>query len=744
MILKNLWGRKTRTFLTLFGIAIGVAAVVALNALGDGFIQGYTAMSGGSGADLLVTQADSIDVMFSAVDATLGDALAGLPNVTQISGMVYTFAATDAVPYFIVYGYAPDSFAIEKFKIIAGEPLSRRGATGRSGKPLLLGRRAATDLKKQVGDSLRLYEGVFRIVGVYETGQPFEDGAAVILLEDAQALAGKARQVNAFLLKVRPETDLAALQARIEARFPKLTASTSAGFAADQDMLKYMYAYTWGISLIAVLIGGVGVMNTMMMSVFERTREFGVLRAVGWRSRQVLGLVLGESLVVGLIGGGVGILLGVLSVKGVEHVPAVSAMMPGKLSPWLFGQGIAVAVGLGLLGGGAPAWRAAQLLPAEAMRVESGASSRARKVPGALWRTLLRQPIRTGLTVVGIGIALMAMVLLGAMSAGMVEAFSGMMGSMGAQLIGVQANASVDLSQIDESSVRRIAGLPGVRAAEGFLTGYTALGDLPFFIVYGYPPRGLGIREFQIVEGAPLSGNRQVILGRVAAQNLNKQVGQNLRIFDSAFKIVGIFETGVPMQDGGCVLTLRDAQNLFGQPRKVSFMGVWLEDPRQVAAVRQAAAVRFPEVALSLAAEFTEDLTDFQMMEGMTWGIALMALFVGGLGMTNTMVMSVYERTREIGVLRALGWRRRRVLGMIVRESVALSLLGAAAGTLTGVALGYVLNALPVMQGFFTMRYSPGLFGQALLTAVLLGVVGGVYPAWRAANLPPVEALRYE
>jgi ABC-type antimicrobial peptide transport system permease subunit len=326
----------------------------------------------------------------------------------------------------------------------------------------------------------------------------------------------------------------------------------------------------------------------------------------------------------------------------------------------------------------------------------------------------------------------------------LLDAFDGLMTGGDAHLLGIERDASVDLSKIDEDIVRRIAVTPGVQAAEGFLTGYTTLGDLPFFIVFGYQPRGLSIREFPIVEGDPLSTNRQIILGRVAATNLRKRVGQTVRIFDSTFKIVGIYETGVPFQDGGGVVTLRDAQKLFGQTRKVSFMGIWLEDPEQVETVKQEIEARFPEISLGQASDFTENLTDMQMMEASTWGIALMALMVGGLGMTNTMVMSVIERTREIGVLRALGWRKRRVLWMIVRESVALSLLGGIAGTLAGVLFGLALNLLPMMQGFFTMQYNAGLFAQAFGTALVLGVIGGVYPAWRASKLQPVEALRYE
>jgi len=509
-------------------------------------------------------------------------------------------------------------------------------------------------------------------------------------------------------------------------------------------VLQYVYVFTGAVSLIAVLIGGVGVMNTMMMSVFERTREFGVLRAVGWRPSQVLNMVLGESLALSMLGGAFGILLGVAAVRAVENVPTVSGFLPGTFSLELFAQGVGVALGLGLVGGALPAWRASRLMPAEAMRTEGSSAKAPQRVRWAALRNILRQPTRTMLTVIGIGIAMMAIVLLGAMGEGVADTVTGMAGGMGAQLVGIEADASVDLSKIDEGVVQRIATMPGVQAAEGFLTGYTSVNNLPFFIVFGYQPRGRAIREFRIVEGQPLTTNRQMILGRVAAENLNKEVGDTMRIFDRAFKIVGIYETGVTFEDGGSVVTLRDAQRLFGQPHKVSFMGVWLEDKEQANAVAQRIEARFPEVDLSQASAFAESVTDIQAMQAMTWGISLMALVVGGLGMTNTMVMSVFERTREIGVLRALGWRRRSVLAMIIRESVILSLLGAVTGTVVGVILGLLLNLIPAMQGWVELKYSVGLFAQAFLTALLLGIVGGIYPAWRASRMQPAEALRYE
>jgi ABC-type lipoprotein release transport system permease subunit len=745
MILKSLLRRKTRTLLTVIGVAIGVAAIVALGAMADGFAEGYSTIGGGSGADLLVMQSDAIDVAFSAVDEQVGETLASISGVKQVDSMIYTFAATEGMPYFIVYGYNPGGFAVEHFKIVEGEPLSAQ-SSGRGGSPLIIGKMAADDLEKGVGDTFKLYETAFRIVGIYETGKPFEDGAAVILLEDAQVLSKHPHQANAFLLKLQDGEDAEEMRDRIERRFSDLMATLSADFTESQEMLAMVTGFTWAVSFLAVIIGGVGVMNTVLMSIFERTREFGTLRAIGWRPIQVLGLVLGESVVLCGLGGVVGAALGVGVVEAVKRVPLVGSLFPTTFSLDLFAQGIGTALALGLVGGLYPSWRASRLLPAEAMRYDGSSGSHASwlKVGGTALRNLFRQPTRTLLTLTGIGIAIMAMVSLGGLSKGMVESMTAMATGGGIHLAGMEAGASADLSALDQAIVRRIADVPGVESAEGFLTGYTAVGDLPFFVVFGYHPHGRAIRDFTIVEGEPVRTNRQIMLGRVAADNLEVGLGDSVRLFDISFRVIGVYETGVPFEDGGGVVSLRDAQNLFGQPRKVSFFGVRLEDPSRADAVIDAIETQFPEVSISKASEFSEDVADLKYMESSTWSIAFLALVVGGAGMMNTMVMSVFERTREIGVLRALGWRRRRILSMILRESVILSMLGGLVGVVLGVGVTLLLNRSPVVESFAEASFGLTLFVQVFFTALILGALGGAYPSWRASLLRPVEALRYE
>ena len=200
------------------------------------------------------------------------------------------------------------------------------------------------------------------------------------------------------------------------------------------------------------------------------------------------------------------------------------------------------------------------------------------------------------------------------------------------------------------------------------------------FVLQGYAPNEFAIQRFHIVEGEMLTGNRQILLGRLMADTLKRGVGDVVELSGMRFRVVGIYKSNVGWEQMGGVTTLRDAQNFIGRPRKVSMIGVKLEDPSQAQAIVNRINDEFPDVYAALAGEFAAEMPDIQTSNAMLDGISLMAIAAGGLTVLNTMLMAVFERTREIGVLRALGWRRRAVLGMILRESVLLGLLGGVVG----------------------------------------------------------------
>ena len=166
-------------------------------------------------------------------------------------------------------------------------------------------------------------------------------------------------------------------------------------------------------------------------------------------------------------------------------------------------------------------------------------------------------------------------------------------------------------------------------------------------------------------------------------------------------------ETGVAFQEIGVVIGLREAQALAGKPRQVALYAIKLRHPERAEAVRDRLDAQFPEIAVSLTSEFVESVADFQMMEEMVGQISFLVIIVGGVGMLNTMLMSVLERTREIGVLRALGWRRRRVLGMILRESLTLGAVSGVCGIPLGVGLAWGLAQMPGMGGYWIRATAP-------------------------------------
>ena len=743
MVFRNLWRRKARSLLTMFGIGIGVAAVIALGAMAEGIAAGYAAFAGGSGADLLVTKSDAGDLTLSTVDENVGERITQLAEVRNVSGVIFNMVSLEKIPYFIVGGYDPDEIAIQHFKIVEGQPLSRD-------KEIILGRQAADNLKKSVGDTVRLYETPYRIVGIYETGQSFEDGGGVISLSDAQAIFKKPRQVTFFEVQVRDPTQSDGVKARIEQLFDDLSVSEASDVADEQVTVQSMRAMAWGIGLIAVLIGGLGMMNTMVMSVFEQTREIGVLRAVGWRKGRVLRLIMSQSIVLSALGGLLGVGMGLGLVWLINRTPAISSYAPGIVEPALLIQGMVVALILGTVGGIYPAWRASGLSPIEALRYDSGAGDGNEpswaRVFGVTFRNLLRRRVRSLLTMGGIAIGVGLIVALGAITQGIIQDFTAFAAQGGAELIAMQANvADMGYSAIEERIGNAIAAMPEVQDVSGIVWGFSSGQDVPFLMIFGMEPNGAAIRHYRIVEGERIRGRGEIMLGSSAADTLEKQVGDVLRLPGGIFRITGIYETGIGYEEGGGVMALPDAQAAFDKPRQVSMLQIKVHDPTQVEAVRAQIENRFgDDVSVSTTATFIENSADIQNTKAMLGAIFALAILVGGVVVTNTMVMAVMERTREIGTLRAVGWRQTRVLWMILSESLLLGLIAAGLGVLVGVGLNLGLGAIPGVGNFISAAYTPQVILQAVTVSLFLGAAGGLYPAWHASRLRPVEALRYE
>jgi ABC-type antimicrobial peptide transport system permease subunit len=748
MVIKNLFRRKGRTLLTVVGISVGVAAIVALGALAEGFEASYNSMLFGSKADLVISQPDSFDISMSSVDESVGEAVSTMPEVDAVTGMIEGFVQTEGLPLFFVFGYPEDSYALDRFQIVDGDGL---GSTSGShqGKPLLLGSAAADSLNKIAGDTLRIGESSYRIIGIYETGDSFEDSGAVLPLRQAQEMLGKTRQVSILYVQLKDPQFEERFRTRMERLYTNLSVSTTSEYADKQIMGDALKGYSWAIAGLAILIGGVGMMNAQLMSVVERTREIGVLKAVGWSSRRVMGMILSEAFLVCLAGGVLGIVLAWLVLTIFSDVVKFFGTSAHDISGGLILQAFIVVIVMGLIAGMYPAWRASKLDPIEAIRYEGGTSGESlRRFPvgGMAVQSVWQRSTRSLLTLVAIGITVGGIMALEGIVNGTAELIGDIAFSSDVEILIRQADiADTSMSAIDERIGDRIAALSDVENVSGMtLTAVMLTNPTSFFILEGFEPGSYAIRRFNIVEGERISGNHQIMLGRIMSTMLSKNVGETVDLSGTRFRIVGIYETGESYEEMGGVITLRDLQSFTGRPRKVMMYLVKVVDPERVKDVAAEINAEFPEVHAALAGEFAEQMPDFENMNAMLAGISFLAIAVGGVTVMNTMLMAVLERTREIGVLRALGWRSRKVLQMILRESFLIGILGGIAGIIIALGLGGLLSAVPLFGESIAPVWTVEAFLRALIVALLLGLAGGLYPAIRATRLEPIEALRYE
>lgn len=693
---------------------------------------------------------------------------------------------------------------------------------------IVLGARIAEALGAAVGSDVVLVgqgvdgsiaAGRYRLRGIFRTRMDMLDGVYVLLpMAAAQELytTGDAATTVVARMTHRGQVDAAVERLRegLGAQYEVLAWQTLLPSVVQSVAFHEVTGYV--LLLVLFLVVAVGIANTVLMAVMERTREFGVMMALGTGRAQLTRQVFYEASLLGLAGLALGTAVGwALTgyyastgmdfgryVRAMETMQGLTATVYPLLRP---DRGLveaalvfATAIGAALY----PAWRVARLAPVEAIRGIAASGRVGRWLRGRKQeqprtaaapmpllmriaaRGIGRNPQRTALTIAATAFGLAGFIF-----------FIGMVDGYLRQLIDNSTGYVTGHLQVQHPRFRTemepahslgdarrlleaLRSNPQVAAAAPRVQTMAlanSAGQSQNFMLVGVDPSA----EAQVTyihrtvrQGRPLAAgaDRDIVLGDRLAEKLGLRLGEKLVVMvqaadgsvgSAAFRLAGTFDTGSDAFDGVLgYVTLPATQALLGMGERVSTVAVRLRDEERVDEV-QAALQESLDPGAAVAIGWRTLLPEVdQMIEYVRVILRLLTGIVLGMaaiGVMNTLLMSVMERTREFGIMMALGTRPRAIVALVALEALVLG----AAGIAAGFAMGYPLvlylgtvgldmsayakgvESIPGMTGIIYPEVVPANLMLPSLALLLLNMLAALYPGWRAARLDPARAIRH-
>ncbi|RIH75392.1 Macrolide export ATP-binding/permease protein MacB [Calidithermus terrae] len=375
------------------------------------------------------------------------------------------------------------------------------------------------------------------------------------------------------------------------------------------------------------------------------------------------------------------------------------------------------------------------------------------EVLALVYRNLRARPVRSLLTLLGIVVATASMVLFMSFGEGLRKALGAELSSVGPALLvlpeGVEA-FSAGYPELRPEVVGQLEALAGE-------LGVTKVIPSAVFVRGGFDPtssfafqglpQGVGPKDLypnlEVAEGVVTPGEGGAVVGGTIAERNKLGLGKTLRLSpEVSLEVVGVLERAGGIADSVIYVPVEAVHAVLGTKNYTSVL-LSVRDDRRAEEVAAAIEARIPGVDAQTAGDvlrFAERAV--RISDLVRFGISLVALLVGGLLVANTVMMSVYERIREFGLMRAIGARRRFIFGLVLLEALLLGLVGGLLGLLLGQVASFAVNWYTVREvGLALSSVTPRLALFALLVALGLGLLAGVLPARTASRIPVVEAL---
>lgn len=373
------------------------------------------------------------------------------------------------------------------------------------------------------------------------------------------------------------------------------------------------------------------------------------------------------------------------------------------------------------------------------------------------FKLILKNPFRNKtrslLAIIGIAIGIATIVALGLITASLEDSTETTLKDGSAEITATKIGSSLASSSgnLNESYVEELSKIDGVEKTAGMLesnvidTSKNSDSRRYGFSLYGAKKDDLSIVGISNVNGSIFNEDEnELIVGKNLADEENYTIGDKIDVYGNEFKITGIYETGSIFYDSAMYTSLSKLQNLTDNEDKISSISIKIKKDANLTTVNDKIKNEYNDTLNTITTEEMAQTIDdtLDMINSATTAIEALAIIIGGLGVINTMMMTVFERTREIGVLKSVGWTKKRILAMIMGESIVLTIISGIIGSILGVLAVFIL--FKVNGDNMTLIFNINIFIKAFIVALSVGIIGGLYPAIKASRLSPTEALRYE
>jgi putative ABC transport system permease protein len=363
---------------------------------------------------------------------------------------------------------------------------------------------------------------------------------------------------------------------------------------------------------------------------------------------------------------------------------------------------------------------------------------------------LAKRPLRTLLTCFGVALGVASLIALVGLSRGVERAWTTGLMEKGTHILGMRKGAAEILTAtLDEKLGRQLRTVKGLEAVSGELVDLIQLESGAAVLISGWPAQSylwqtLSINGGdQLVELAP----NEVVVGQSIAAALGYQVGRSIGIGGLTYGVKAISKSRGPLNNNTIVMRLDDMQKMTGKTGRVTVFNLRLrqtENRRQVVRLMDELRRRFDGLAFQETRDIVDNNKILELFRAIAWGTASIALVICGFVVLNTLLMSVTERKREIGIYCALGWKPSRIILMIAIEAFIITLVGAVAGCLMGGAGLHWLVRATELRAYIEPHLDLRILIETIFASIILGTLACIYPAWRAVRISPTEALRYE